>query len=173
MMLYAMLIPLLPYLLESMSRPDKDAGLFFGAYAVGLFIFTPVWGLVSDRYCSTCSHDCRTRVAGVGKHFDVCFVLIHLVDIGTILSWRQCRGELDCRLSNLRDLIPQKPRRNSSRVRFRCKYGRPSFGTVGEWLAGKSRRHFGTILHGDCIGNSRAYRAHHCPDTTTRTNSYW
>ena len=50
MMLYAMILPLLPMLLKLMSRPDEDAGILFGAYAIGVFLLTPCWGLVSDRY---------------------------------------------------------------------------------------------------------------------------
>ena len=50
MMVYGIIIPILPQILTDMGRSKQDLGLLVASYAVGLLVFTPIFGILSDRY---------------------------------------------------------------------------------------------------------------------------
>lgn len=56
MLAYGIVVPILPNILATMKRGDstshEDLGILVAAYAVGLLIFTPLFGIFSDRYRS-------------------------------------------------------------------------------------------------------------------------
>ena len=54
---YGVTLPLLPYLIERLLGPgttlaliSRNTGLLTSVYTLGLFLFAPVWGWLSDRY---------------------------------------------------------------------------------------------------------------------------
>jgi MFS family permease len=54
---YGVVLPLLPYLIERLLNPAtgsplvaRHTGLLSGTYTLGLFLFAPVWGHLSDRF---------------------------------------------------------------------------------------------------------------------------
>jgi len=50
MMGFGMVIPILPFYVESMGASGSALGLLMATYAVMQFIFAPIWGQLSDRY---------------------------------------------------------------------------------------------------------------------------
>jgi DHA1 family solute carrier family 18 vesicular amine transporter 1/2 len=50
MIVYGIIIPILPDILDSVGRNSDEAGFLLGSFAVGLFVFTPIFGVISDRY---------------------------------------------------------------------------------------------------------------------------
>ena len=50
MMGFGMVIPLLPFLIESFGASGKDLGFLMAIFSIMQFIFAPIWGTLSDRY---------------------------------------------------------------------------------------------------------------------------
>ena len=50
MMGFGMIIPILPFYVKSFGASGSAMGLLMSAYAVMQFIFSPIWGSLSDRY---------------------------------------------------------------------------------------------------------------------------
>ena len=49
MMGFGIILPLLPFLIEHFGASGKAMGLLMASYAAAQFIFSPIWGKVSDR----------------------------------------------------------------------------------------------------------------------------
>src|SRR5206468_1180567 len=47
---FGILLPLLPYYAESLGASSLQVGLLSTSYSLMQFLFTPVWGRLSDRY---------------------------------------------------------------------------------------------------------------------------
>lgn len=50
MMGFGMVIPILPFLVESFGAGGSELGALMASYAVMQFIFSPIWGEISDRF---------------------------------------------------------------------------------------------------------------------------
>jgi len=50
MMGFAMIIPILPFLVEKFGATASAVGLLMASYALMQLIFSPIWGALSDRY---------------------------------------------------------------------------------------------------------------------------
>ncbi len=50
MMGFGMIIPILPFYIESFGASGKGLGLLIAIYSIMQFIFSPIWGGYSDRY---------------------------------------------------------------------------------------------------------------------------
>jgi DHA1 family multidrug resistance protein-like MFS transporter len=50
MMGFGMVIPILPFLVESFGAGGSELGALMASYAIMQFIFSPVWGRLSDRF---------------------------------------------------------------------------------------------------------------------------
>lgn len=54
MLIYGIAVPILPKIVERMpgwsGEASMDVGILFGSYALGLLIFTPIFGILSDKY---------------------------------------------------------------------------------------------------------------------------
>ncbi|MCB0062481.1 MAG: MFS transporter, partial [Caldilineaceae bacterium] len=46
---FGVIMPILPFYAESMGATATDLGLLFAAYSVVQFLFSPIWGQMSDR----------------------------------------------------------------------------------------------------------------------------
>ena len=49
MLVYGLVVPVLPRYAVSLGASQTAIGLWFGSYATALFLFTPIFGIVSDR----------------------------------------------------------------------------------------------------------------------------
>ncbi len=94
MLIFGVVIPILPALVGRFTKPtDSRQTILFAAYAIGLFIATPIFGVVSDRY--------RNRrvpmliglagLAGCTLLFAVATSYVQLV----LARFLQCRRRLD------------------------------------------------------------------------------
>jgi multidrug resistance protein len=50
MVVYGVVVPILPKVVEDMGRDSSDLGFLVASYAIGLLAFTPMFGMMSDRY---------------------------------------------------------------------------------------------------------------------------
>ncbi|MCK5343609.1 MAG: MFS transporter [Candidatus Heimdallarchaeota archaeon] len=50
MMGFGIILPILPFLIEKFGASGKAMGLLMASYAVAQFIFSPIWGKISDKY---------------------------------------------------------------------------------------------------------------------------
>lgn len=50
MMGFGMVIPIMPFYIKSFNASGRDLGLLMSTYAVMQFLFSPLWGGLSDRY---------------------------------------------------------------------------------------------------------------------------
>lgn len=46
---YGMIVPILPFYAEKLGASPTDLGFLFAVYPLGQFIFSPIWGQLSDR----------------------------------------------------------------------------------------------------------------------------
>ena len=46
---FGMILPLLPFYAKTFNATDWQIGLLFGSFSLFQFIFTPIWGRLSDR----------------------------------------------------------------------------------------------------------------------------
>jgi MFS family permease len=66
---YGAALPALPYLIERLlglaaqaSQVSRHTGLLIAAYTLSPFLFSPVWGRLSDRHCDPSAHIHRVQV---------------------------------------------------------------------------------------------------------------
>ena len=52
MVLYDVIVPILPAILRRVKKDESLMGVLLGIYAAGLLLFTPLFGIWSDRYKS-------------------------------------------------------------------------------------------------------------------------
>jgi len=50
MMGFGIILPILPFLIEQFGASGKAMGLLMASYAAAQFIFSPIWGKISDRF---------------------------------------------------------------------------------------------------------------------------
>ncbi len=50
MMGFGIIIPILPFYVESLGANGQDLGILMAIFSVAQFIFSPIWGSLSDRY---------------------------------------------------------------------------------------------------------------------------
>ncbi len=46
---FGIVIPIIPFYVESFGATGKDLGLMMAIFSIGQFIFSPIWGTLSDR----------------------------------------------------------------------------------------------------------------------------